>query len=346
MGLKLAIVGATGLVGQELLSIIDAERPQLDRLGLYASEASAGSQLPVRGETIAVSKLDHCDFGCYDAAFFCVGDELSARYVPAALDAGCAVVDKSNAFRLSPDVPLVVAGVNDSAITAATSLVANPNCTTIVLVHALAPLSQRFGLEAVYAATYQSVTGAGRAGGEQLREDLKLAQPDTRTGRLSSAQADGIAYNVQPRIGNLDEAGRAGEEAKLVHESRKILRQPALPLIAHAVRVPVLVGHSIAVTIQLQQHVSAAELQSVWQASPDLRFMGEELPTPVGCATHDQVELGRLRAEADLERCWSFFVCGDNLRIGAALNGWRLLRIMEAVQLLPEFAAAQGVTDG
>jgi aspartate-semialdehyde dehydrogenase len=345
MGLKLAIVGATGLVGQQLITIIDAQRPDLESVGLIASESSAGSRLDVLGRQCPVMALGDCDFSAYDASFFCVGDELSARFVPEAVSGGSAVVDKSNAFRLDDQVPLVVAGINSDTITAEHRLVANPNCTTIVLAHALAPLHRRFGLELVFAATYQSVTGAGRPGAEALHGGIQTTSFDPDTWRPLQPQPDSIAYNLHPRIGAIDVQGRAGEEAKLVSESRKILAAPGLPFAAHAVRVPVLVGHAIAVTVRLSTRASADELCQTWREAADVRLLGDTAPTPVSAAGHDQVEVGRLRAEPDMERTWSFFVCGDNLRIGAALNGWRILAVMEALGTVPSFTQRQGATD-
>ncbi len=345
MGLKLAIVGATGLVGQQLISIIDSQRPDLDAVGLYASEASAGSRLRVLGRERPVKALAECRFNSYDASFFCVGDDLSARYVPHAVSGGCAVVDKSNAFRLDPQVPLVVAGVNHDTVTAEHHLVANPNCTTIVLTHALAPLHRRFGLEHVFAATYQSVTGAGRAGAEQLHRELQAMGVDTTTWRLSRPDPDAIAYNVLPRIGSIDAQGRAGEEAKLVHESRKILGAPELPIAVHAVRVPVLIGHAIAVTVRLTAATNAEEISAAWREAVDVRLLEEGVPTPVSTTGHDQVEVGRLREEPERPHSWSFFVCGDNLQIGAALNGWRILGVMETLGSVPGFIQRQGAID-
>jgi len=330
MSISLAVVGATGLVGQELLRIIEAEGLPLDKLGLFASQASAGMRQRWLGEDRQVEALDTAAFSGYDAALFCVGDELSAQYVPTALAAGCSVIDKSNAYRLAPDVPLVVAGVNDGAITPASRLVANPNCTTIILVHALWPLQQRFGLKRVWVATYQSASGAGAPGVSKLSADLESAGPPEAMLGHPPSDAASFAYNVVPAIGSLDSAGRCGEEAKLIAESRKILDEPGLPMAAHAVRVPVVVGHSMAVSVELSQHATATDMAAALASSPDVQVIEHGFPTPVTAASHDRVEVGRLRSEDGIENGWSFFVSGDNLRIGAALNGWRILRLMLA----------------
>jgi len=338
--LRLAIVGATGLVGSEVIAILNRERPQLAKVGLFASSARVGEFLEIEGANLPILDLAHCDFGSFDAALFCVGDELSAQYVPAARAAGCAVVDKSNTYRLDPAVPLVVAGVNEQTITADSGLVANPNCTTIVLLHALAPLKQRFGLRTVFAASYQSVSGAGRDGVTWLLNELEACFDAERFEEPAELDSASIAFNVQPGIGRLDESGRASEESKLIAETRKILALPELRVVAHAVRVPVLIGHSVAVTVELDQPANATDLATAWQATPTCQYLADALPTPLGSRRHNRVEIGRLRAEPQLVNGWSFFVCGDNLRIGAALNGWWILQAMARAGVVPLFSKA------
>lgn len=336
MPLKLAIAGATGLVGSELIGIINRQRPRLADVGLFASSDSVGEELEILGQAAPVADLATCDFDRYDAALFCVGDELSAEFVPRAREAGCAVVDKSNSFRLQDGVPLVVAGVNDEQITAQSQLAANPNCTTIVLAHALGVLKRDFGLKSVFAASYQSVSGAGRDGINWLLLELEPCFLEEGFEEPPELDPESIAFNVLPQIGRLDEHGRAREEVKLIEETRKILAMPELRIVAHTVRVPVLIGHAIAVTVELNTAASATELAAAWQETPACKYMEDELPTPLGCRHHEQVEVGRLRAEPQLDNGWSFFVCGDNLRIGAALNGWRILELMSRAGAVPE----------
>lgn len=339
MALSIAIVGATGLVGHELLRVIEAAEPQA-RLGLFASANSAGRRLHFAGGELAVEDLAHCDFTRFDAALFCIGDELSAQYVPEALKAGCCVVDKSNAFRLDAAVPLVVAGVNDEAVAAGSLLCANPNCSTIILAHALAPLQREFGLARVWASTYQSVSGAGTAGVDSLARQLRETGGAEELLARRHYDAAQLAYNVVPSIGGHDPQGRCSEEAKLVDETRKIFALPDLPVIAHAVRVPVVIGHSISVTVELGQPADLGQVAAAWQGAPDLAWLGEGLPTPLGSARHDKVEVGRLRAEPGVPRGINFFVSGDNLRLGAALNGWRILLLMRAAGAVKESGRA------
>lgn len=342
IGLRLAIAGATGLVGQELLRILEAQGPDTEYLGLYASASSAGQVQHWLKRDWEVADLAQCDFARYDLAFFCIGDELSAHYVPLARAAGCAVVDKSNAFRLALDVPLVVGGVNDQAVTALTPLVANPNCSTIILAHALAPLLKYFGLARVWVATYQSVSGAGGPGVEKLATELEQAGAPGALLARPEVAAGSFAYNVVPGIGSLDQLGRCGEEAKLVDETRKILAKPELPIIAHAARVPVVVGHSMAVTVELLHPATQEQLAGAWRDAPDLRYLASALPSPVASARHDQVEVGRLRPEPQLEHGWSFFISGDNLRLGAALNGWRIMQRLLAAGVLARYEISMG----
>jgi aspartate-semialdehyde dehydrogenase len=327
MGLRLAIAGATGLVGQKLLDIAAREGHDLEQIGCFASADSAGKTVRCGSRELTVQSLADCDFSDYDAALFAIGDELSAQYVLKANSAGCAVVDKSNAFRLHPDVPLVVAGVNDDAVNSRSMLCANPNCSTIILLHALAPLERAFGISRVFVVTYQSVSGAGGGAVDHLGAQV-LSAPGARD-IAGGAEVDsaGYAYNVIPAIGGMRD-GRCSEENKLIEESRKILRRPDLPVIAHAARVPVVVGHSIAVTVELQRMVPRQSLIDAWSSSHDVLYMEDELPSPLTTQHHTAVEVGRLRPEPGTDNGWSFFISGDNVNLGAALNGWRILQLM------------------
>jgi aspartate-semialdehyde dehydrogenase len=322
---RIAIAGATGLVGRELLRIAEQSSLQHDP-GLFASAGSVGRQLPYSGRGLPVSDLAECDYTAFDAVFFCVGDELSARYVPGAVDAGCLVVDKSNAFRLNPTVPLVVAGVNDPALDANDRLAANPNCSTIILTHALGPLQEHFGLRGVWTATYQSISGAGLSPAQDMLETLRSSPSLDALVARPELDANHIALNVIPKIGALDDTDRCGEETKLVRESRKVLALPKLPIVVHAVRVPVAIGHSLAVTVELGRAVTALDITAVWSASTHLRVMHDTPPTPLSSMRHVQVEIGRLRQE-EAPNTWSFFISGDNLTLGAALNGWRIFEL-------------------
>lgn len=346
MATRIAIIGATGLVGRQLLSIMEQKGLPAEGLGLYASESSEGMGVGYRGAMLTVSGMSRCNFSEYSAAFFCVGDELSTRYVPQALGAGCVVVDKSNTYRMAEHVPLVVPGVNNKAIGAGCKLVANPNCTTIILAHALRGLQLELGLKRVWAATYQSISGAGKAPAAQLLADLASSGFEGSTDFASLGSPESLAFNVQGQIGRVDETGRCSEETKLINETKKILSVPDLAIMAHTVRVPVLVGHSIAVTVELENSATSGKVQGTWETYPNVRFMDQKLPTPVSASRHGQVEVGRLRREPQLENGWSFFVCGDNLNLGAALNGWRILNLLQELGSVPQFDGIPGASNG
>ncbi|MEZ5338917.1 MAG: aspartate-semialdehyde dehydrogenase [bacterium] len=326
--MRLAIIGASGLVGAEYLRIIAARPSGITEVIPIASARSAGSNLELDGMELTVRDLAQFDFADCDYALFCVGDELSREFVPQALKAGCRVVDKSNAYRMDPAVPLVVGGANDTAVTAETQLVANPNCSTIILVHGIKALTQ-FGIRRIWVATYQSMSGAGRDGVARLEGELRQYALDPQSGR-SDAPETAIANNVIPGIGGLDAELRCSEERKLLLETRKILAMPELAIVPHAVRVPVSVGHSMAVSLEFADAVSAEAIREAWSRDSHVLLRDEGLPGPLSASRHDMVEAGRLRAEEGIGNGWSFFLSGDNLNLGAALNGWRLLALLRA----------------
>jgi aspartate-semialdehyde dehydrogenase len=341
--MRIAIIGATGLVGAELLLIAAGRGIRPEQFGLFASRESAGQKLDYGSAQLTVRALGDCDFSQYGAAMFCIGDDLSAEYVPHALSAGCSVVDKSNAFRLRPDVPLVVAGINDSAVSGGTRLVANPNCSTIILSHALAPWCA-WGIDKVWVATYQSVSGAGKSGVEQLARGIAGQKLTGCTLPRPEFDSDGFAHNVIPSVGGLGADGRCSEETKLIQETRKVFGQPELKIVAHAARVPILVGHSMAVSVELARPATAAQLMDAWHASKDVRVCDSgHWPTPASAMHHTQVEAGRLRSESADGCSWSFFASGDNLTLGAALNGWRILELMTVAGADGQSASAGGV---
>jgi len=343
---RIAIVGATGLVGRRLLSIMERKGINQEAIGLYASDKSEGQGVSFRGTMLTVSGLSRCNFADFGAAFFCVGDELSREYVPKALEANCVVVDKSNTYRMQNDVPLMVPGVNSRVLTPKCRLVANPNCTTIILSHALRGLHLELGLKRIWAATYQSITGAGKAPTTNLLADFGSNGFQGSADFASIGNPESLAFNVHGRIGSVDDDGRCGEENKLINETKKILGMPDLGMMVHCVRVPVLVGHSIAVTVELNDQATAGKIEGIWETDHNVRYLYDKLPTPVSSSQHEQVEVGRFRREPHIENGWSFFVCGDNLHIGAALNGWRILNLMQEHGIVPQFSGSSGGNHG
>ena len=331
--MRICILGATGLVGGELLTLIDRAWPGA-QLCLYASRdrtiTHAGRELPVQ----AAERLTDADAPTGELAFVALDDEYSARYCPRLLELGYRVIDKSNTYRMNPDVPLIVAGVNHRRATADTKLVANPNCTTIPLTLALEPLRARFGgLGEITASTYQAISGAGLA---PLEEFIgKTADAFTRMreqGEVLGLSLDPSAYsgNTVPHNGKTDESGFSAEERKLMFESRKILELPELAISAQCCRVPVPVGHYENVWFELAQATNEAAIAEVFAEAPFVHYVpGAEGAGLTALATvhrRDDALVGRLRRDnRDTSgRRWCLTVAGDNLRLGAATNAVRI----------------------
>jgi aspartate-semialdehyde dehydrogenase len=331
--MRICILGATGLVGRETLDLVHRAWPGA-ALELYASRDQSttrpadGQELPVR----AASRLEEAGAPKGDLALVALDDEHSKRYVPRLLELGYRVVDKSNTYRADEKVPLVAAGVNTDLVTDAVRLVANPNCTTIPLTLALAPLQKRFGIEAATVATYQAVSGAGVATLDQFLADCAkgYAEPDRLGLRFDPSK---YAGNTVPHNGGTDASGFSSEERKLTFESRKILRLPAFAISAQCCRVPVAVGHYENVWLTLSKKASLEEVAAVLgdaRQAPFVRWLpgaaGEGL-TAVACVhARDLALVGRLRAD-DRDatgRTVCLTVVGDNLRLGAATNAVRI----------------------
>jgi aspartate-semialdehyde dehydrogenase len=319
---RLAIVGASGLVGSTVLAVLAGRalgRRPLDLVVHRREPPPAPSGLDVR-----VRVLEDYDFADVALAFFCLDEEGARRHVPRALAAGAWVVDNSSLHRLNPDVPLVVPGVNDVRLPPAGGgrIVANPNCSTIQLVHALAPLETGWGLDDVAVATYQSVSGAGREALEDFRRGSCL--PDAPSPPVRGI-ARPIHHDVVPEIGPLDEEGWTREERKIERETRRILDRPDLRVRATAVRVPVAVGHGEAVFVRLKRPAARSEVRAAWAARPVIRVDDDpspgRAPSPrADAAGHDEVIVGRLRVVAEDPTLLAFWVVADNLRRGAATN--------------------------
>ncbi len=342
--MRIAVVGATGLVGQRLIRYLLREPAFAGAEILpFASERSAGGELTVEGQPFTVlSTAELSAHAPYEVAFTAVGDQLSRTLVPELREMSRVVIDKSRTFRLDPEVPLVVAGVNDHALREHRGLVANPNCSTIELCHLLGPLRE-LSPTRVLVATYQSVSGAGQQALVRFHRELdQIAHARDLDEKVLSPEM--LAANLIPQIGHLEEEGYASEEEKLSEESKKILSLPHLRVEATAVRVPVFVGHAMAVTVEFARPADPAEVERLLRASPHIRYFpqaGDALPSPLTAATHDQVEVGRLRPSRVFAGGVSLFACADNLGIGAALNGVRIARA-----LVREGQAVGGESDG
>jgi aspartate-semialdehyde dehydrogenase len=333
--MKICILGATGLVGRETLELCARAWPGAE-LDLYASrdqtmELPDGRRMAVKG----AERLEAADTVGGQLAFVALDDDFSARYVPRLLALGYRVVDKSNAFRMDPNVPLVVAGVNCDLLTDSVYLAANPNCTTIPFALAMRPLDVRWGLSRATASTYQAISGAGVGTLDEFLATTKAAYAEPE--RLGTTlDPKGYTGNTVPHNGKTDESGFSSEERKMMQESRKILRLPALPVSAQCCRVPVAVGHYITAWIELRERVSVEEVAAVLSdgtAAPFVRYLpgaaGDGLTALAGVHDRDRALVGRMRldprgssGEGGTALCLT--ITGDNLRLGAATNAVRM----------------------
>jgi aspartate-semialdehyde dehydrogenase len=329
-GLTVAVVGVTGAVGQTTLRLLDERKFPVRALRVFASERSVGKTVTFKGETIRVDKVGPEAFKGVDIAFFSAGSSQSKEYAPQAVKAGAVVVDKSSAFRMDPTVPLVVPEVNAHAIKGHRGIVACPNCTTIVTVMPLKPLHDEGRLRRVIATSYQAVSGAGVNGVEELRtQTLAWARGEAITPKYFLHQ---IAFNVIPHIDKFDDRGYSGEEMKLVHEVRKILETPDLPVSPTTVRVPVFTAHSVAVNAETEIAVSPDKAREVLARFPGITLWDDpsqnRYPMPVTVEGQDDCFVGRIRQDLTLPNALNFWVVGDQLRKGAALNGIQIAELL------------------
>ena len=320
--MNIAVLGATGAVGRTMLEVLEEREVPVDRLVLLASERSAGRNLVWGGRSHQVAAPSAEIFRDVDYALFSAGAERSRQWAPVAAEAGAVVIDNSSAWRQDPEVPLVVPEVNAEALgERPRGIIANPNCSTIQVVVALKPFLEAAGLKRVIYTTFQSVSGAGEAGRDALRTELRgdpaEHSPFSRT----------IRGNAIPQIGDFDDQGWTGEEKKMRQETRKIMSVPSLPVTATCVRVPVEVGHSVQVTIETERDLSRSQAEEALRSATGIVFSPEagRFPTPLETAGRDEVFVGRLRADPDLPNTFHLWVVADNLRKGAATNAVQIL---------------------
>jgi aspartate-semialdehyde dehydrogenase len=331
---SLAVVGATGAVGTVMLDILSKRKDVYGEIRLIASARSAGKKLTCRGQELTVVALTPEAFEGIDIAMFDVPDEVSKEWAPIAASKGCVVVDNSGAFRMDKDVPLVVPEVNpDQVKNRPKGIISNPNCTTLSMIVALGALHKQYGLKELVAASYQAASGAGQSGIDTLRDQIsKVANTlagDT-AGDLRKVISDHgpfpapLALNVIPWAGSLKEDGYSSEELKVRNESRKILGITNLKVSATCVRVPVLTTHSLAVHAIFEKEVSRQVAQDVLKNAAGVELVDDpenhKFPTPADVVGTDPTWVGRVRKSLDDPNALDLFVCGDNLRKGAALN--------------------------
>lgn len=335
---RVAVVGATGAVGRTMVQILAERDVPVADMRLMASSRSAGTVVPTPWGDVEVEDLATADPAGIDIALFSAGGARSKEHAPRFAASGAVVIDNSSAFRMDPSVPLVVAQVNDSAITDHRGIVANPNCTTMVLVMAAGPLHRAAGLTDVVATSYQATSGSGQRGVSVLHDEVAAL------GSNSAALADGgwdepgndlytrpIGFNVLPLAGALAADGYTDEEWKLVHETRKILDAPDIRVEPTCVRVPVVVGHGIASTLRFSRPIDLTEAQTLLATAPGAQLWSDDkVPTPLDSAGRDEVLIGRVRETLGEPGGVSLWVVGDNLRKGAALNAVQLAELLLA----------------
>jgi aspartate-semialdehyde dehydrogenase len=329
-GLVVAVVGVTGAVGQTTLKLLEERKFPVRELRAFASARSAGKTVTFKGESVRVGAVGPDSFKGVELALFSAGSTQSKEYAPHAVRAGAIVVDKSNAFRMDPDVPLVVPEINPHSVRGHRGILACPNCTTIVTVMPLKPLHDAGRLRRVVATSYQAVSGAGVNGVEELRsQTLAWARGEAIVPRYFQHQ---IAFNVIPHVDKFADNGYTGEEIKLVNEVRKILELPDLPISPTTVRVPVFTAHSVAVNAETEVRLGRERAREALAGFPGLRLWDEpadnRYPMPVLVEGQDDCFVGRIREDLSLPNALNFWVVGDQLRKGAALNGIQIAELL------------------
>jgi aspartate-semialdehyde dehydrogenase len=320
--LNVAVVGATGMVGNEMLRVLAQRKFPVERVVALASERSKGLTVPYNGSSITVDELNESAFKGIDIALFAASGDIGLMYGPVAAEAGALVIDNSSAWRMKANVPLVVPEVNRDDIKDNEGIIANPNCCAIPLAVVLNPLRQKVGVERVLVSTYQSASGAGRALVDELEEQTKAIAEGKEP--AVEAYPYQLAYNVVPGGWRPEADGYNEEEVKIVNETRKILHEPDLRITATCVRVPVPIGHGESVFIETAQKISADDARTLLGASPGVIVEDDPhaklYPTPHGVAGKDEVYVGRIREDASTRHGLVLWVVSDNLRKGAALN--------------------------
>ena len=331
-GYNVAIVGATGAVGQEMVNILTERGFPVKELRPLASERSAGKEIKFGGESVEVQKLDENSFSGIDIALFSAGGGRSRKFAPIAVEAGAVVIDNSSAFRMDEDVPLVVPEINPEAVEGyrKKGIIANPNCTTAVTIMALKPLHDIGKIKRVVAASYQAVSGAGAQAIDELRSQT-LAWAKNESIEVDAFPHQ-IAFNLLPHIDSFMENGYTKEEMKLHNETRKILADDTIALTATTVRVPVFRAHSVAVNIETEKNISITEAKEALDKFPGVRVVDEpqnlKYPMPIDASGKDDCLVGRIREDFTVPSGLSFWVVGDQLRKGAALNAVQIAELL------------------
>jgi aspartate-semialdehyde dehydrogenase len=337
-GYHIAVVGATGAVGQELLRVLARRNFPVASLRPISSVRSAGKSLRFRDQSVSVQQLNERSFEKIDVAFFSAGGEISRKYVPIACQADAIVIDNSSAFRMDAHVPLVIPEINAEDVRGHRGLIANPNCTTAITLMALFPLHRVFGVRRIFAASYQAVSGSGARAIDELTQQTKSAAEDSeslsRPGSTVPPKVypHPIAFNLLPHVDSFLETGYTKEEMKMQNEARKIMHLPQFCASVTCVRVPVYRAHSVAVSAEFETPVSLERAREVLAKAPGLELVDEpqnnRYPMPLSVTGKDNCQVGRLRLDCAFENGLSFWVSGDQLLKGAALNAVQIAELL------------------
>jgi aspartate-semialdehyde dehydrogenase len=332
-GWRVAVLGATGLVGETMISVLEERDFPVSELYPLASNRSLGKTVKLKGKSYPVIDVETFDFSKADIGLFSAGAEVSAKYAPIAAAAGCVVIDNTSQFRYQDDIPLVVPEVNpkDIALFRNHGIIANPNCSTIQMLVALKPLHDAAGITRINVATYQSVSGAGKEAVDELaQQTAELLNGRPATVKVIAKQ---IAFNCVPQIDKFQDNGYTKEEMKMFWETQKIMGDKTIQVNATAVRVPVFYGHSEVVNIETRKKLTAAEARRLLEKAPGITVMDEPVPggyptAATEAANHDTVYVGRIREDISHERGLNLWVVSDNVRKGAATNSVQIAEIL------------------
>ncbi|MBI1841575.1 MAG: aspartate-semialdehyde dehydrogenase [Verrucomicrobia bacterium] len=325
-----AVVGATGAVGVEMLLTLEKRQFPVGQLALLASARSAGKKMKFQGKEHTVKELTADSFRGFDIALFSAGGDISRQFAPIAAKAGCVVIDNSSAFRMDPNVPLVIPEINGSDAKSHKGIIANPNCTTAITLMALYPLHRAFGVTRIFASSYQAVSGTGAKAIEELENQVaQVVRGETVTREVYPHQ---IAFNVLPHVDSFLDTGYTKEEMKLENEGRRIMHHPSFRASITCVRVPVYRAHSVAVAAEFEKPVDVASALQVLRKSPGLDVVDEpsknRYPLPLHVAEKYNCEVGRIRKDCAMDNGLSFWVVGDQLLKGAALNAVQIAELL------------------
>lgn len=323
MAKNIAIMGATGAVGQELLRLLESRNFPVGNLKLLASARSAGKKVSFKGQEITIEELTHNSFENVDIVLASAGGSISAEFAPSAVKAGAVVVDNTSHFRMDPEVPLVVPEINEAEIANHKGIIANPNCTTAIAAVALWPLHKEFGLKKVIMSTYQAASGAGNVGMEELQEGIKAEMNGEKI--ENNIFAHPLPFNVIPHIDAFQDNGYTKEEMKVVWETKKIFGDDSIALSCTCVRIPTYRAHAESIVIETAKPIDASKARALLEAAPGVKVVdnleGLEYPMPINATAQDDVEVGRIRQNIVFgDHGLEFFVCGDQILKGAALN--------------------------